>query len=150
VFALAPDSAQLAFAYDLLALIGVWVFLGLCAVAINGGQAVVGWPRVLLLYPFLWLATGAYFAVSWRHGGQTLGMRPWRLRVTRPDGTALLNGQAWLRYLCGWLSALPAGAGMVLCLFDPDRRALHDHLAGTRVGLHPKPAGPRHHQNGKS
>ena len=141
-----PNAAPLwrrllAFAYDLLALVGVWVFLGLCAVAVNGGQAVVGWHRVLVLYPLLWLATGAYFAVSWRHGGQTLGMRAWRLRVTRGDGAVLSHGRAWLRYLCAWLSLLPAGAGMLLCLFDPDRRALHDRLAGTRMGLLPKPSG---------
>lgn len=128
----------LAFAYDLLALIGLWVFLTLIAVVINGGE-VSGWRRLALLYPALWLATGAYFTLSWRYGGQTLGMRPWRLRVTADDGRHLGHGRAWLRYLFGWLSLLPAGAGMLLCLIDPDRRALHDRLARTRIALLPKP-----------
>lgn len=128
----------LAFTYDLLALIGLWVFLGLIAVALNGGDAITGWQRLLLLYPALWLATGAYFALSWHFGGQTLGMRPWRLRACSSDGTTLSHGHAWLRYVCGWLSALPAGAGMLLCLIDPGKRALHDRLAGTRVDLLPK------------
>ena len=128
----------LALFYDLLALIGIWVFVGLLAVAFNGGEAVTGWLRLVALYPALWLATGAYYALSWRYGGQTLGMRPWRLMVQRNDGATLSFLRAWLRYACGWLSLLPAGAGMLLCLFDRDRRALHDVLAGTRVALLPK------------
>jgi uncharacterized RDD family membrane protein YckC len=129
----------LAFAYDLLALIGLWVFLGLIAVALNGGDAIEGWRRLAVLYPILWLATGAYFALSWRYGGQTLGMRPWRLRVIGSDGNNVGHVRAWLRYSCGWLSALPAGAGLLLCLVDSQKRALHDRLAGTRVELLPKP-----------
>ena len=129
-----------AFFYDLLALIGLWVFIGLIAVGINGGLAVVGWPRMLLLYPVLWLATGAYFVLSWRYGGQTLGMRPWRLVVRRANGGGLNHGHAWLRYACGWLSALPAGAGMLVCLFDAEKRALHDRWVKTRVDLLPKHA----------
>lgn len=128
---------MLAFLYDLLALIGLWVFVTLIAVAINGGQAVDGWPRLIGLYPALWLVSGAYFALSWRYGGQTLGMRPWRLLAERDDGTPLGLGRACWRYLCGWLNALPAGAGWLLCLFDRDRRSLHDHLAGTRLALLP-------------
>lgn len=129
----------LAFVYDLLALIGLWVFLGLIAVGINGGEAIVGWPRLLILYPALWLATGAYFTLSWRYGGQTLGMRPWRIIVRRRDGEGLGIGHAWLRYACGWLSLLPAGTGMLVCLVDPEKRALHDRWTGTRVDLLPKP-----------
>lgn len=128
----------LALLYDLLALIGLWVFIGLLAVALNGGQAVTGTLRLAVLYPALWLVTGAYFALSWRYGGQTLGMRAWRLKVQRNGGAALDQGRAWLRYACGWLSLLPAGAGMLTCLYDRDRRALHDCLAGTRVALMPK------------
>ncbi len=127
----------LAFVYDLLALIGLWVFVTLIAVALNGGQAVVGLPRSLGLYPALWLATGAYYALSWRYGGQTLGMRPWRLLAERRDGATLSLGRASWRYLCGWLNALPAGAGWLLCLFDADRRSLQDRLAGTRLALLP-------------
>ena len=127
----------LAFAYDLLALIGLWVFVTLIAVAINDGTAVVGWPRLLGLYPALWLVTGAYFALSWRYGGQTLGMRPWRLLAERHDGAPLGLGRSCWRYLCGWLNALPAGAGWLLCLFDADRRSLHDRLSGTRLALLP-------------
>lgn len=137
----APPWRRLAaFAYDLLALIGLWFLVGVLAVIIKGDAVDIGdWRELLLLYGSLWLVMGGYFALSWRHGGQTLGMRPWRLRTERSDGRGLGAGRAWLRYACGWLSLLPAGAGLLLCLVDPDRRALHDRLAGTRVALLPKP-----------
>src|SRR5262245_14306834 len=34
-----------------------------------------------LIWLSCWLVTGAYGVISWRRGGQTPGMRPWRLRV---------------------------------------------------------------------
>ena len=129
----------LAFVYDLLALIGLWVFLTLIAVVINGGQAVTGWPRVALLYLMLWLASGAYFALSWRFGGQTLGMRPWRLHAQAADGARLSLARAAWRYVCASLSTLAAGAGWLWCLVDRDRQAGHDRLAGTRLALLPLP-----------
>ncbi len=135
----APPWRRLAaFTYDLLALIGLWFAVGVAAVAIKGGAVDIDdWRELLLLYGTLWLVMGLYYAVSWRHGGQTLGMRPWRLQVERTGGGVVGFGQAWLRYACGWLSLLPLGAGLVLCWFDGDRRALHDRLAGTRIGLLP-------------
>jgi uncharacterized RDD family membrane protein YckC len=138
----------LALVYDLMALLGLWFFIGLLAVAINHGPVgteiadgaihVRNWSAQIALYGALWLATGFYYALSWRFGGQTLGMRPWRLRVETADGASLNAARAWLRYLCGWLSLLPLGAGMLACLFDRDRRALHDLLTGTRIALLPK------------
>src|SRR3546814_5620008 len=41
-----------------------------------------------LLWTTCWLLSGLYAVVSWRRGGQTLGMRPWRLVVVGADGSA--------------------------------------------------------------
>jgi uncharacterized RDD family membrane protein YckC len=135
----APPWRRLAaFVYDLMALIGLWFAVGVAAVAIKGGAVDIGdWRELLLLYGTLWLVMGLYYVLSWRHGGQTLGMRPWRLRVERGDGSGIDLGRGWLRYACGWLSLVPLGAGLLLCWIDRDRRALHDRLAGTRVALLP-------------
>src|SRR3546814_7402112 len=40
-----------------------------------------------LLWITCWLLSGLYAVVSWRRGGQTLGMRPWRLAVVGADGS---------------------------------------------------------------
>jgi uncharacterized RDD family membrane protein YckC len=44
----------------------------------------------------LWLlgVLGAYFAYCWRHGGQTLAMKTWRIRVARQDGSKLSTPEA--------------------------------------------------------
>lgn len=140
----------LAFVYDLLLLLGLWFFVGLVAVALNHGPVgaaiedgavrVQDWPAQIALYAALWLVTGLYYTLSWRHGGQTLGMKPWRLRVDVWPAEGLDTARAWRRYLAGCLTVLTAGAGLLWSLVDRDRRALHDLLAGTRVALLPKGA----------
>jgi uncharacterized RDD family membrane protein YckC len=137
-----------AFGYDLLALIGIWVFITIIAVALNHGPVgaaivdgevrVQNWWAQAALYAGLWVATGFYYALSWRYGGQTLGMRPWRLQLERAGAGTIGFGLAWLRYLYATLGLLLAGTGMLYCLVDRDRRALHDTLVDTRMAVLPK------------
>jgi uncharacterized RDD family membrane protein YckC len=65
--------------------------------------------------------------------GQTLGKRMMGLRVIGPRGTAPGALGGILRFVTLLLSVTPAGLGWLWCLFDRERRALHDHLAGTYV-----------------
>jgi uncharacterized RDD family membrane protein YckC len=65
--------------------------------------------------------------------GQTLGKRLMGLRVIGLRGTAPGALGGILRFLTLILSVIPAGLGWLWCLFDRERRALHDHLAGTYV-----------------
>lgn len=74
-----------------------------------------------------------FFVYFWTHGGQTLGMRSWRIRVVRNDGGALSARDALRRFAWATLSLLPAGLGLWWCLFDPDRLAWHDRRSGTRL-----------------
>jgi uncharacterized RDD family membrane protein YckC len=67
--------------------------------------------------------------------GQTLGKRWFGLRVISIRGVSPAPSRAIIRYLALLLSVLPAGLGWVWCLFDRERRAAHDHLAGTYVVL---------------
>jgi len=65
--------------------------------------------------------------------GQTVGLRVCGLRVISTRGTTPGPARGLLRFLAICLSVLPAGLGWLWCLFDRERRALHDHLAGTYV-----------------
>jgi uncharacterized RDD family membrane protein YckC len=67
--------------------------------------------------------------------GQTLGKRWFGLRVISTRGVSPTPSRAIVRYLAMLLSVLPVGLGWVWCLFDRERRAAHDHLAGTYVVL---------------
>ncbi|MBB3345509.1 RDD family protein [Luteimonas sp. RC10] len=91
-----------------------------------------------LLWLCCWLATGAYAVVSWRHGGQTLGMRPWRIRVRGPDGGQPTSRALWLRFAIGTVSLLAGGLGFWWAWLDRDRLTWHDRASGTRIVRDPK------------
>ena len=90
-----------------------------------------------LLWLACWASTGVYATLSWRYGGQTLSMRPWRLHLRADSGTPSM-AQLWKRYVLATLSLACAGLGFWWALFDPERRTLHDRLSGTRLVLVPK------------
>jgi uncharacterized RDD family membrane protein YckC len=95
-------------------------------------------PLQWLLWLACWLLTGAYAVVSWRRGGRTLGMRPWRLRVVDADGEpANVVALLW-RYAVGTLSLLLAGMGFWWAWLDRERLTWHDRASGTRMVRMPK------------
>ncbi len=63
----------------------------------------------------------------------TPGKRALGLRVTGPDGRGPSPGRALARYTAGALSWLTLNLGHALAAVPPQRRALHDRLAGTHV-----------------
>lgn len=91
-----------------------------------------------LLWLGCWVVTGLYATLSWRRGGQTLGMRPWRLRVVAADGAPPSWRALWLRYAAGTLSLAAAGLGFWWAWRDREKLAWHDRLSGTRAIRLPK------------
>lgn len=87
--------------------------------------------KVLWVHVFALLMV--YFVWFWLHGGQTLAMKTWKLRIVNADGGRLRPLQAVLRYLAAWPSIILFGIGILWALLDKDRRFLHDRIAGTRV-----------------
>jgi len=65
--------------------------------------------------------------------GATLGKLAIGARIVNADGSPLGFGRALLRFLSTIITQFTLGAGFLLTLIRPDRRALHDLLAGTRV-----------------
>lgn len=86
-----------------------------------------------LLWVSCWVVAGVYATVSWRRGGQTLGMRPWRIRLIAANGKAPSWSQLWVRFAVGTVSLLAAGFGFWWAWFDRERLAWHDRVSGTRV-----------------
>jgi uncharacterized RDD family membrane protein YckC len=123
-----------AICYDLLLLAGVLVLAAALATGVSGGQPITGLAR-LLFQLYLLLVCYLYFAWQWTKGGQTLGMRAWRLQLLRDDGRPLGWGDALKRLLLAGLALLPLGLGLLWSLFDPDRLAWHDRLSKTRLVL---------------
>lgn len=86
---------------------------------------------VLVIHVFV--VFGIYFVWYWRHGGQTLAMQTWKLRIVSAAGAPPALKQLLLRYFLTWPSLLFYGAGLLWAFFDRDRQFLHDRLAGTRI-----------------
>ena len=137
---------MLALAYDALPALALWM---LVSAAFTLGYTFLGHhdphqnirPFSLLawlLWAACWLASGAYAIASWRGGGQTLGMRPWRLRLSTADGGAPGWRALAIRYAVGTLSLLAAGLGFWWAWFDRDALAWHDRASGTRLQRLPK------------
>lgn len=124
----------LALVYDSLPMIALWFAASVLVLLLRGGVPVVPWSLAWWLQTLgLWGLTGLYAVESWHRGGQTLGMRPWRLMVVDEHGQHASRRALWLRYAWATLSWLPAGLGYLLSLFDGERRALHDRLSATRL-----------------
>ncbi|MBY0275598.1 RDD family protein, partial [Candidatus Binatia bacterium] len=73
-----------------------------------------------------------YFSVLHARSGQTLGKAAMQIEVRSANGGRVGILPSVLRTFSYALSLLPFGAGFLLALLPP-QRALHDHIAGTRV-----------------
>jgi uncharacterized RDD family membrane protein YckC len=150
-----PSSPQallvwrlLALFYDLWPALAMWMLTAVPFVLAHtflGGHdareniAPFSWLAWLVWFT-CWMVTGLYATVSWRRGGQTLGMRPWRLYLVDADGGAPRWGALWKRYTVGTASLLLGGMGFWWALLDRDRQAWHDRASGTRLVRRPKPS----------
>jgi uncharacterized RDD family membrane protein YckC len=86
-----------------------------------------------LLQLMVFAVCGIYFVWFWRHGGQTLAMKTWDLRLVARNGGPVSRVQALARYLLAWFLIPPFGIAILWALIDRDRQFLHDRIVGTRV-----------------
>jgi uncharacterized RDD family membrane protein YckC len=117
--------------YDALITLAVLFAAASVAVAVNAGDAIPAGSVWFELY--LLAAAAPYFAWCWTHGGQTLGMRAWRLRIQRRDGGTPRWGEALLRYAGALLSWAALGLGFLWIGIDRERMSWHDRLSATRI-----------------
>lgn len=144
----------LALTYDLFPMLALLMAGSAAVLLLGGGRPVqAGSLAALGELVFLWMLCGGYAVLSWKRGGQTLGMRPWRLQVLGDDGSPAALGPLAIRYVVatgpglvvlalmglngqaarGWL-ALPltiALLGLGWSSIDAQRRAWHDLASRT-------------------
>ena len=150
-----------AFVYEGVLLFGVLMIAALAyGLATQQRHALIGMHG---LQVFLFMVLGLYFCWFWSHGGQTVAMKTWHIRLLTKDGRPVPAARAALRYLWSWLWFLPALLGSYLCgvrsggavmlaltlgvlvyaasaRLNPQRQFWHDLLSGTRlVQISPPP-----------
>ena len=72
-----------------------------------------------------------FFSWFWTHGGQTIGMRAWRIRVIDKEGKSITWMMAIQRCFSAFVSGLIFGLGFLWVFFDKNNKSWHDHLSGT-------------------
>ena len=92
-------------------------------------------PRRYWLQACLYLVAAAYLLWCWLHGGQTLAMQTWRIRLVDQKAQKVTLSRALQRYLLASLGLIFFGAGFLWALFDREGLFLHDRLLGTRLAL---------------
>jgi len=120
-----------AMAYDWLLLGALYVCVTLILVLLRGGVALA--PGTWWYSGMLLLVTFGFYGWFWTHGGQTLGLRAWRLKVQRLDGRSLSWLDAARRSAAALTLLLPPGLGLLWIAVDARRAAWHDLLSDTAV-----------------
>lgn len=129
----------LAMLYDAFAVLAIWLATSAAALTLRGNVPLAPLsPGQWGLFAACWFVAGVYFVWSWRRGGQTLGMRPWRLRILTHEGGAPSLRALWTRYAIATLSLLAGGLGFLWSLFERERRSWHDLASGTILLRLPK------------
>lgn len=132
-----------AWVYDLLGALGIFILalaIGLLTLYLvtlpwvddfNQVSASASNSPFWLIY--LFLAVQYYYVWCWVKGGQTVGMKTWRLQLYKTDGSLLSWKEAYIR---SFLSL--GGLGNIWCLIDSEKRGWHDFVFNTRVVELPK------------
>ncbi len=129
--------------YDVMLIVGLLFAYAACVLGIVNWQ--VGISDELNLGESLLFRLGAaatiigFYTFFWLRGGQTLGMRAWRLKVAKADGSAMDLPSCMLRLATGTISLLVFGLGYFWCLIDHNNLTLHDRFSMTVVVVMPKP-----------
>lgn len=122
----------LAILYDSLLLLALFFLASWVAFFLNDGQPVeAGSSAASLLFASMLLISVVYFGWFWMHGGQTLGMKTWRIRLHRRQGMTWMSVVAYCA--AALLSWALFGLGFALALVHPQKKTLHDLLCATQM-----------------
>ena len=138
--------------YEGILLFGVAFIAAYLFLALTQSKHPIPSPMRHLFQGYMFAVIGVYFVWCWRHGGQTLPMKTWKMHLVNRSGGTLSLGRAWWRYTMIWASMTPALAlyglgikwGLALlplplawALLDPQGQFLHDRLARTAIATAP-------------
>jgi uncharacterized RDD family membrane protein YckC len=125
-----------ALVYDVFPLLGLCFFAGAIGLSIAGDEN--KFARNVAIQVLVLLFSAGYFVISWTRGGQTIGMRAWRLRLIGDDGARIAWPRALLRFVLACFSFALLGAGFWWQFFDREKRTAHDAIAHTCMIREPK------------
>ena len=120
--------------YDIFLLTAI-LFLATALVnAINSGEA-IDQSRLYTLFLRLFLSALIilYFGWFWVHGGQTLGMKTWKIKLISNDSQTINWRQVVIREITAVFSWFCLGLGFFWSVFDKNKRSWHDISSNTTL-----------------
>jgi uncharacterized RDD family membrane protein YckC len=119
--------------YDSCLLLAIWFIATAIILPFNHGIAFRAeqwfYPLYLLVISFI------FYGWFWTHGGQTLGLRSWKITVKTLDQNPLNWRQALIRFTAALLSWGCMGLGFMWIIIDKKGYAWHDYLSKTALFL---------------
>lgn len=133
----------LAIIYDLLLLIALFFVVGIIVSSVttflvNQGNAITETHdfyiahRVIVLLA-LFLTSLFFYSWFWCHGGQTLGMKTWKIQLLSDNDCPVTLKQALIRYCMALVSWAVFGLGFIWVLVDKNKRSWHDIASHTHL-----------------
>lgn len=120
-----------AIAFDTLALFSLLLLASVVLFSLNQFEPINGFNPLFIFY--LLGVCFFYFGWSWMHGGQTVGMKLWRIHLADDQHHQPSWTQVTLRFFACLLSLLTFGIGFLWYYFDKNRHSWPDHFSGTQL-----------------
>ncbi len=122
-----------AFVYDIFPLVGVFIVTSLIVMLLRGGAIVEPgnvWFSLLLLFEVVF-----YYVYSWKKGGQTLGMRAWKMKIIphNKNQKNLSWKQSILRFIVGFISTFCLGLGLIWKILSNSKSSWMDLVSHSEV-----------------
>lgn len=116
--------------YDWLLIFSICIAATSVAVFFARGEAISAKNLFFKLY--LLIVIAGYYIWFWLHGGQTTGMRAWKIKLTNVNDQPIKLQQAIIRVLL----AIPSYGllvGFLWQFLDSEKQTLHDKLSKTKL-----------------
>ncbi|MCK4833673.1 MAG: RDD family protein [Gammaproteobacteria bacterium] len=113
--------------YDTFLLTAILLVIAATIMTINHGEPIETDDSFRPAYVFFMISICyLYFAWFWVHGGQTLGMKTWRISLQSDDGKNISWKIAAIRFFSAIVSWGIFGLGFLWSFFDKKNRCWHD------------------------
>jgi len=133
----------IAIVYDSFLLIALFFIVGipisiLTTFIFNAGNAITEehslyFVNQVIILLSLFMTSVGFYVWFWTHGGQTLGMKTWRIKLVSDNTQGITQQQAIERYFSALFSWVCFGAGFLWCLIDTKKRSWHDIFSASHL-----------------
>lgn len=117
--------------YDSLLLIALLFLATAILLPFNGGEAFTSTQYFFPIY--LFSVSFVFYGWFWTHGGQTLGMKTWKIKIQTFDNKSLSWKHAFKRFIMAIFSWLFLGLGFLWQIVDKQQHTWHDHFSKTML-----------------